>query len=120
MQEVERQARTKNPQLYAAMQAVRAAGYEVRASQAAYLPSLSLDYFYGIDASRFAVNMPTPDGPVRNLGYAATATLSIPIWNWGATRSKVRQSELRREQAQVRSEERRVGKECRSRWSPYH
>ena len=22
--------------------------------------------------------------------------------------------------AQVRSEERRVGKECRSRWSPYH
>jgi outer membrane protein TolC len=101
MQEVEQQARTKNPQLYAAMQAVRAAGYEVRASQAAYLPSLSLDYFYGIDASRFAVNMPTPDGPVRNLGYAATATLSIPIWNWGATRSKVRQSELRREQAQV-------------------
>src|SRR5256885_15851803 len=25
-----------------------------------------------------------------------------------------------REQASVRSEERRVGKECRSRWSPYH
>ena len=24
------------------------------------------------------------------------------------------------EQAQKRSEERRVGKECRSRWSPYH
>ena len=23
-------------------------------------------------------------------------------------------------QAQTRSEERRVGKECRSRWSPYH
>src|SRR6266511_6488592 len=26
----------------------------------------------------------------------------------------------RRELLQVRSEERRVGKECRSRWSPYH
>ena len=25
-----------------------------------------------------------------------------------------------REQARSRSEERRVGKECRSRWSPYH
>src|SRR5260221_12161771 len=25
-----------------------------------------------------------------------------------------------RDEAQVRSEERRVGKECRSRWSPYH
>ena len=23
-------------------------------------------------------------------------------------------------QAKIRSEERRVGKECRSRWSPYH
>ena len=27
---------------------------------------------------------------------------------------------LRRLQISVRSEERRVGKECRSRWSPYH
>ena len=101
MQEVEQQAKAKNPQLYAAMQALRAAGYEVRASEAAYLPTLSLDYFYGIDAARFAVNTPTPEGPIRNLGYAATATLNIPIWNWGATRSKVRQSELRREQAEV-------------------
>ena len=25
-----------------------------------------------------------------------------------------------RKKAQLRSEERRVGKECRSRWSPYH
>ena len=27
---------------------------------------------------------------------------------------------LRQSGAQARSEERRVGKECRSRWSPYH
>ena len=101
MQEVEQQAKAKNPQLYAAMQSLRAAGYEVRASQAAYLPTLTLDYFYGIDANHFAVNSPTPDGPVRNLGYSASATLNIPIWNWGATRSKVKQSELRREQAQI-------------------
>jgi len=101
LQEVEQQAKSKNPQLYAAMQSLRAAGYEVRASQAAYLPTLTLDYFYGIDANHFAVNSPTPDGPIRNLGYSATATLNIPIWNWGATRSKVKQSELRREQAQI-------------------
>jgi outer membrane protein TolC len=37
----------------------------------------------------------------RNLGYSATATLNIPIWNWGATHSKVKQSEIRRDQAQV-------------------
>src|SRR5260221_14502269 len=30
------------------------------------------------------------------------------------------QSPLRQHQRTVRSEERRVGKECRSRWSPYH
>jgi outer membrane protein TolC len=102
MQEVEQQAKTKNPELYAAMQAMRAANYEVLASRAGYLPALSLDYFYGIDANQFAVNTRTSEGTiVRNLGYSASATLNIPIWNWGATHSKVRQSELRRDQAQV-------------------
>src|SRR5690242_4238555 len=101
MQEVEQQARTKNPELYAAMQAVRAANYAVLSSRAAYLPTLTLDYFYGIDASHFAVNTPTPDGPIRNLGYSASATLNVPIWNWGATRSKVKQTELQRDLAQT-------------------
>ena len=55
-----------------------------------------MDYFYGIDAAHFATST---DG-VRNLGYSATATLNIPIWNWGATQSRVKQSELRRTQAQ--------------------
>jgi len=102
MQEVEQQAKTKNPELYAAMQAMHAANYEVLASRAAYLPALTLDYFYGIDANRFEKNTRLPDGMlVPNLGYSASATLNIPIWNWGATRSKVRQSELRREVAQT-------------------
>ena len=101
MQEVEQQAKTKNPDLYAAMQTVRAANYAVLSSRAAYLPTLTLDYFYGIDATHFAVNTPTPDGPIRNLGYSASASLNIPIWNWGATRSKVKQTELQRELAQI-------------------
>src|SRR6185437_7768705 len=101
MQEVEQQAKTKNPGLYAAMQTVRAANYAVLSSRAAYLPTLTLDYFYGIDATHFAVNTPTPDGPIRNLGYSASASLNIPIWNWGATRSKVKQTELQRELAQI-------------------
>jgi outer membrane protein TolC len=57
---------------------------------------LTLDWFYGIDANHFATYT---DG-ARNLGYAATATLNIPIWNWGATRSKVVQADLRHKQAQ--------------------
>jgi outer membrane protein TolC len=99
--EIQQQAKRNNPTLYAALQTLRAAGYEVRSAQAAYLPTLTLDYFYGIDASRFAVHTPTPDGPVRNLGYSAAATLNVPIWNWGANRSKVKQAEFRRQQAQV-------------------
>jgi outer membrane protein len=38
---------------------------------------------------------------VKNLGYAATATLELPLWNWGASRSKVKQAELLRDQAKV-------------------
>jgi outer membrane protein TolC len=101
MEEVEQQSKANNPQLYAAIQALNAANKEVLASRAGYLPALTLDYFYGIDASHFATYTPTPDGRIRNLGYAATATLSIPIWNWRATQSKVRQSELRRDQAKI-------------------
>ena len=32
----------------------------------------------------------------------------------------VQQSDFLIQMAEIRSEERRVGKECRSRWSPYH
>src|SRR2546421_3119699 len=38
----------------------------------------------------------------------------------GPTRCDRRQPRRRRSRGRTRSEERRVGKECRSRWSPYH
>ncbi len=37
----------------------------------------------------------------QNLGYQAQVTLTVPVWNWGATRSKVKQAELKRDQAQL-------------------
>jgi outer membrane protein TolC len=95
--EVVRLAQTRNPELRASSASLQAAQYAVSASRAGYFPDLTLNYFYGIDAPNFAVN--NPDG-FRNLGYAASATLNIPIWNWGATRSKVTQADLRRKQAQ--------------------
>jgi outer membrane protein TolC len=102
-QEVETQAGNNNPQLRVAMAALRSANQEVAVAWNSFLPSLTLDYFYGIDASRFAVNQfdRTLDRNVRNLGYAATATLDIPIWNWGASRSKVKSAGLQRNQAKV-------------------
>jgi outer membrane protein TolC len=103
MQEIEAQAKRGNPDLNEALAAMREAGQEVISARAGYLPSLTFDYFYGIDATHFAVRNPLPprgDG-VRNLGYAATAALSFPIWNWGATQSKLKQAELRRKQAHL-------------------
>lgn len=36
-----------------------------------------------------------------NLGYFITASLNIPVWDWGIRRSKVRQSELKQKEAAV-------------------
>ncbi len=96
--EVQAAAANKNPVLRAAQAAVQEANQEVAAAWNGFLPALSLDYFYGIDANQFATR--APDG-TRNLGYAATATLQLPVWNWGANRSKLKQAGLRREQARV-------------------
>ena len=101
--EVQAAAARKNPDLRAATAALRAAGQEVAIAWNAFLPSLTLDYFYGIDANRFATRGVDPGTglPVRNLGYSAAATLQLPIWDWGSNRSKLKQADLRRDQARV-------------------
>ena len=93
--EVQQLAARDNPDIRAALEAAREAGYGVTVSRAGYLPSLSFDYFYGIDAAHFA----TRTEGISNLGSSIVATVNIPIWNWGATQSRVRQAELRRDQA---------------------
>ena len=40
-------------------------------------------------------------GRLPNLGYFATAVLNVPVWDWGALRSKLHQAEYRQQQAQV-------------------
>ena len=100
--EVQAAAANKNPELRAALAALQQAHREVAVAWNGFLPSLSLDYFYGIDANHFATYQTDPlTGRVRNLGYAATATLQLPIWNWGSNRSKVKQADLRQQQARV-------------------
>ncbi len=96
-EEVERLAMKNNPDLAVALAGVKAGNLEVQSSRAAYLPVVGLDYGYGIDAPTFAIRT---DGQ-RNLGYSTAATLSLPIWNWGATHSRVKQSILRRDQARL-------------------
>jgi outer membrane protein TolC len=95
--EVEIAGKKNNPDLRAALSALEAAKHEVTAAWGGLLPSLNVDYFYGIDSNKFAVRT---DG-VRNLGYSAVATLQIPVFSWGSDRSKLKQAELRRDQARV-------------------
>jgi outer membrane protein TolC len=95
--EVQQRAARDNPDLRAALATVQQAGHDVTGARGGYLPSLSFDYWYGIDAAQFAVNGP---GGVSNLGSSAAATVNIPIWNWGATQSRIKQAQLRRTQAQ--------------------
>jgi outer membrane protein TolC len=96
-EEVEAAGKKNNPDLRAALAAFEVANHEVTAAWGGLLPALSVDYFYGIDSNQFAIQA---DG-VRNLGYSAVATLQIPIFSWGSDRSKLKQAELRRDQAHV-------------------
>lgn len=98
--EVQERAARDNPDLRAALAAVQESNHGVFGARAGYLPSLTLDYFYGIDATRFATHTVFNGQKFSNLGSSAVATLDIPIWNWGATQSRVKQAELRRDQAQ--------------------
>jgi outer membrane protein TolC len=106
VEEVRAAAGRKNPELRAALASLDVAKSDVSAAWGAMLPSLSLDYFYGIDAAHFATHSPGFDNagnPIRlnNLGYSTSATLQFPIFSWGAGVSKVKQAHLKRTQAQV-------------------
>jgi outer membrane protein TolC len=96
--EVQDLALSKSPELRAAQAGLFQETTGISVARAAYLPSLSFDYFYGIDANQVAhYNR----DHMNNIGSAAQATLTIPLWNWGATMSKVRQAELKVKQAQL-------------------
>jgi outer membrane protein TolC len=94
--EIQAMASRNSPDIRAAEATVQAETHGVASSRAAMLPSLSADYFYGINANEYAINNREH---LRNLGNAAQAQLTIPLWNWGAARSRVRQAQLRLEQA---------------------
>src|SRR3712207_8436658 len=74
---------------------------------------------------------------IRDIGVTGVQTCALPIWRAALVGPRDRQPRATSHYAPVahalggavggvgvvevrRSEERRVGKECRSRWSPYH
>ena len=103
--EVRALASRENPDLKAASEATHAANLDVSIARQAFLPSLTVDVDYGIEANAFALRSRVAAAPAAgrlpNLGYFVTATLTVPVWDWGATRAKLRQAELKRQQSKV-------------------
>jgi outer membrane protein TolC len=98
LDEVSAAGTRNNPDLRAAQAALRQASQEVTSAWGGVLPAITLDYWYGIDASQFASRAPDH---LSNLGSSAAATLQFPIWSWGANFSKVKQANLQKKQAVV-------------------
>src|SRR2546422_4343348 len=69
-----------------------------------YLSSISITNFEVIQSTGPTEGPRSPGAPTANAGSDQTVPFGSPATLQGSTRS----------------EERRVGKECRSRWSPYH
>jgi outer membrane protein TolC len=99
--EIEAAARSKSPELRAAEENIRQQEFAAKTARAAYLPTLSFDYFFGINSNQFAIH--DREG-VNRLGSAAQATLNIPVWDWFSKRSKVRQTDIKRQQARLELE----------------
>src|SRR5437016_1975205 len=103
--EIETMAGRQNPELRVAQEALRQATQDVRIAQNALLPSLAIDGNYGIEANAFALHSvvaAAPQyGPLPNLGYYVVGNFTLPVFDWGIRRSKIRQAQTREQQARV-------------------
>lgn len=96
--EAQAAAAKNNPELKSALAAMSESNADVLSARAAYLPDVGLNFTYGIDAPQFAVNAPDHSS---NLGYSASVTVDLPVWDWFSTQRKVKQSEIRRNAVRV-------------------
>ena len=95
---VKAMANENSPDLKAAAATLQQTSSSITAARSEFLPSMSFDYFYGIDANQFAIYNPDHE---RLLGSAWQAQVTVPLWNWGATQSKVRQAQIRQGEAKA-------------------
>jgi outer membrane protein TolC len=105
----------ESPDLLSSRAGIAEAHAAATVARYAYLPSLSVNFYYGLDANQLqsrasdvfgATKSTQPNSVVQtrqNLGYAADVTLDIPLWDWGSTRSKVRQAESNVHLAEIKA-----------------
>jgi len=105
--EVQEMAEKQNPDMRAAMETAREANLDVKAAETAFLPTLTVDTDYGIEANCFATRCTQAafdierTGILPNLGYFLTVTLNVPVWDWGTLRSKLHQAEYKQQSAKA-------------------
>jgi outer membrane protein TolC len=103
--EVLMMAESMNPDLRVALGTVRVATLNVSMARQAFLPSVKVAVDYGIESNCVGLHCvdlgyPAP-GAAPTLGYYMTTVLNVPVWDWGVRNSKLRQAEIKREQANV-------------------
>lgn len=94
--EIQALAGNNSPDIRAAQAVITQQDYELRSAHADRLPTLSLDYYFGLSANQFAIH--NPEGQ-NLLGSVVQAQINVPIWTWGAARSRVKQAEYKLQQA---------------------
>ena len=103
--EAQEMAAKMNPDMRVATETLRSANVDVRGARSAFLPAISFDPVWGLEANCVALHCvytSIPEaGATPTLGYYITATLTVPLWDWGTLRSKLHQAEFKQEQAQV-------------------
>jgi len=103
--EAQEMAGRMNPDIRVATETLRQSNLDVRNAKNAFLPAISLDPVWGLEANCVAahcVYTAIPEaGATPTLGYFITASLTVPLWDWGTLRSKLRQADFKQEQAQV-------------------
>jgi outer membrane protein TolC len=101
--EVEVMAKRQNPDLQAAQESLRGANQDITVARQAFLPTLSVDLIYGLEANQIGWNTVVAADPqkgsVPSPGYFLTAAATFPVWDWGARKSKLKQALLHRQQA---------------------
>lgn len=94
--EIQSMAARSSPDMRVAEATIDQQRHAVTEARAGYLPALSFDYFFGLDANQFAIHNQYGQ---NNLGSAWTIQATVPIWTWGSVRSKVRQAQISLQQA---------------------
>jgi outer membrane protein TolC len=88
-----------------AMNSARVASLNVAMARQAFLPSVKVEFDYGIESNCVGVRCVDVSyrglGPARTVGYSMTAVLNLPVWDWGVKKSKLRQAEIKHEQANL-------------------